>query len=178
MHLFKLLANNTLLLVLLLCLANTCTAVKMWIKRGFKHLVKISENISFICFRAVNHPEYPTVLQALDIENPVVANCLIDMRGIETILLIKVRHFSICLRCLPTTFIAVWSPFNAFWFLPQNARDARRVMQGGHPPHNCREAFTREGDQVYYNRYYSSDQHRATYLSRDVEEDIRYEVLT
>ncbi|XDV26904.1 hypothetical protein PO909_030524, partial [Leuciscus waleckii] len=26
--------------------------------------------------RAVNHPEYPSVLQALDIENPVVANCL------------------------------------------------------------------------------------------------------
>lgn len=47
-------------------------------------------------------------------------------------------------------------------------------MQGGHPPHNCREAFTREGDQVYNNRYYSSDQHRALYLSRDVEEDIRY----
>lgn len=48
-------------------------------------------------------------------------------------------------------------------------------MQGGHPPQNCREAFTREGDQVYNNRYYSSDQHRALYLSRDVEEDIRYE---
>ncbi|XP_051552913.1 structural maintenance of chromosomes protein 6-like [Myxocyprinus asiaticus] len=94
--------------------------------------------------RAVNHSEYPSVLQALDIENPVVANCLIDMRGIETILLIK------------------------------NSKDARRVMQGGHPPHNCREAFTREGDQVFYNRYYSSEQHRALYLSKDVEEEIRH----
>uniref|UniRef100_A0A673JTM7 Structural maintenance of chromosomes protein 6 n=1 Tax=Sinocyclocheilus rhinocerous TaxID=307959 RepID=A0A673JTM7_9TELE len=95
--------------------------------------------------RAVNHHEYPTVLQALDIENPVVANCLIDMRGIETILLIK------------------------------NAKDARRVMQSEDRPRNCREAFTREGDQVYYNRYYSSEQNRALYLSRDVEEEIRSE---
>ncbi|XP_058603859.1 structural maintenance of chromosomes protein 6-like [Onychostoma macrolepis] len=94
--------------------------------------------------RAVNHQEYPTVLQALEIENPVVANCLIDMRGIETILLIK------------------------------NAKDARRVMQGVERPYNCREAFTREGDQVFSNRYYSSEQSRAQYLSRDVEEDIRH----
>ncbi|RXN13962.1 structural maintenance of chromosomes 6 [Labeo rohita] len=93
---------------------------------------------------AVSHPEYPTVLQALDIENPVVANCLIDMRGIEAILLIK------------------------------NAKDARRVMQCGDRPRNCREAFTREGDQVFYNRYYSSEQNRAQYLSRDVEEEIRH----
>ncbi|XDV26907.1 hypothetical protein PO909_030526 [Leuciscus waleckii] len=94
--------------------------------------------------RAVNHPEYPSVLQALDIENPVVANCLIDMRGIETILLIK------------------------------NSKDARRVMMSGHPPRNCREAYTQEGDQVYYNRYYSCDQNRALYLSKDVEEEIRH----
>lgn len=94
--------------------------------------------------RAVNHPDYPTVLQALDIENPVVANCLIDMRGIETILLIK------------------------------NSKEARRVMQSGHPPRNCREAFTGEGDQVYNNRYYSSEQTRARYLSKDVEEEIRH----
>ncbi|XP_059358366.1 structural maintenance of chromosomes protein 6-like [Carassius carassius] len=94
--------------------------------------------------RAVNHHEYPSVLKALDIENPVVANCLIDMRGIETILLIK------------------------------NAKDARRVMQSEDRPRNCREAFTREGDQVYYNRYYSSEQNRALYLSGDVEEEIRH----
>uniref|UniRef100_A0A671LSS2 Structural maintenance of chromosomes protein 6 n=1 Tax=Sinocyclocheilus anshuiensis TaxID=1608454 RepID=A0A671LSS2_9TELE len=95
--------------------------------------------------RAVDHPEYPTVLQALDIENSVVANCLIDMRGIETILLIK------------------------------NAKDARKVMQSVNRPRNCMEAFTREGDQVYYNRYYSSEQDRVRYLSKDVEEEIRFE---
>ncbi|XP_067219479.1 structural maintenance of chromosomes protein 6-like [Chanodichthys erythropterus] len=94
--------------------------------------------------RAVNHPQYPSVLQALEIENPVVANCLIGMRGIETILLIK------------------------------NAAEARRVMQGEHPPHNCREAFTIEGDQVYNDRYYSSGQNRAQYLTKDVEEEIRH----
>uniref|UniRef100_A0A8C2CYS4 Structural maintenance of chromosomes protein 6 n=1 Tax=Cyprinus carpio TaxID=7962 RepID=A0A8C2CYS4_CYPCA len=94
--------------------------------------------------RAVYHPEYPTVLQSLDIENPVVANCLIDMRGIETILLIK------------------------------NAKDARRVMQSVNRPRNCMEAFTREGDQVYYNRYYSSEQDRVRYLSKDIEEEIRH----
>ncbi|KAK1889292.1 Structural maintenance of chromosomes protein 6 [Dissostichus eleginoides] len=53
--------------------------------------------------RAVNHPEYPSVLQSLEIEDPVVANCLIDQRGIESILLIK------------------------------SQTDARRVMQGTPP---------------------------------------------
>ncbi|KAF3849881.1 hypothetical protein F7725_019600 [Dissostichus mawsoni] len=52
---------------------------------------------------AVNHPEYPSVLQSLEIEDPVVANCLIDQRGIESILLIK------------------------------SQTDARRVMQGTPP---------------------------------------------
>ncbi|KAI5620328.1 structural maintenance of chromosomes protein 6, partial [Silurus asotus] len=93
--------------------------------------------------RAVNHPKYPSVLQVLHIENPVVTNCLIDMRGIETILLIK------------------------------SNKDARTVMQEGRPPLNCKEAFTCEGDQVYYNRYYSSDHHRARYLNQDVEQEIR-----
>ncbi|XP_062860164.1 structural maintenance of chromosomes protein 6-like isoform X2 [Trichomycterus rosablanca] len=96
-----------------------------------------------ISSRAVNHSKYPTVLQALDIDNPVVANCLVDMRGVETILLIK------------------------------NNKDARRVMQGGHPPHNCKEAFTCEGDQVYCNRYYSSERQRARYLKHDLEQEIR-----
>uniref|UniRef100_A0AAY4BGW6 Structural maintenance of chromosomes protein 6 n=1 Tax=Denticeps clupeoides TaxID=299321 RepID=A0AAY4BGW6_9TELE len=93
--------------------------------------------------RAVHHPEFPTVLQVLEIDDPVVSNCLIDMRGIETILLIKGK------------------------------KEARRVMQSGHPPQNCREAFTKEGDQVYANRYYSSDVQRALYLSGDLEEEIR-----
>uniref|UniRef100_A0A9J7YNQ5 Structural maintenance of chromosomes protein 6 n=1 Tax=Cyprinus carpio carpio TaxID=630221 RepID=A0A9J7YNQ5_CYPCA len=106
---------------------------------------KFTNTVYDVRGRAVDHDDYPTVLKALEIENPVVANCLIDMRGIETILLIK------------------------------NAKDARRVMQSEARPRNCREAFTREGDQVYYNRYYSSEQNRALYLSGDVEEEIRFE---
>lgn len=46
--------------------------------------------VVFVCVREVSHPEYPSVLQALEIEDPVVANCLIDQRAIECILLIKV----------------------------------------------------------------------------------------
>lgn len=44
-----------------------------------------------VFFRGVFHPEFPSVLTALEIDHAVVANCLIDVRGIETILLIKVR---------------------------------------------------------------------------------------
>ncbi|XP_018430897.1 PREDICTED: structural maintenance of chromosomes protein 6-like [Nanorana parkeri] len=71
--------------------------------------------------RAVCHPLYPTVLTAIEIDNPVAANCLIDMRGIETVLLIK------------------------------NNSEARDVMQRRQPPRNCREAFTADGDQVFKN---------------------------
>ncbi|XP_071773846.1 structural maintenance of chromosomes protein 6 isoform X1 [Centroberyx gerrardi] len=94
--------------------------------------------------RAVNHPDYPSVLQALEIEDPVVANCLIDQRGIECVLLIK------------------------------NRTAARRLMMGSNPPKNCSQAFSMDGDQIYNNRSYSSDQNRANYLSGDVEEEIRH----
>ncbi|NXT12484.1 SMC6 protein, partial [Prunella fulvescens] len=93
--------------------------------------------------RAVHHPEFPSVLTALEIDNPVVANCLIDMRGIETVLLIK------------------------------SSRRAREVMQCNRPPRNCKEAFTAEGDQVFERRYYSSNYVRPKFLSQDVEAEIR-----
>ncbi|NXB80389.1 SMC6 protein, partial [Donacobius atricapilla] len=94
--------------------------------------------------RAVHHPEFPSVLTALEIDNPVVANCLIDMRGIETVLLIK------------------------------NSRRAREVMQCNRPPKNCKEAFTAEGDQVFERRYYSSNFVRPKFLSQDVEAEISH----
>ncbi|XP_063280660.1 structural maintenance of chromosomes protein 6 [Prinia subflava] len=94
--------------------------------------------------RAVHHPEFPSVLTALEIDNPVVANCLIDMRGIETVLLIK------------------------------SSRRAREVMQCNRPPKNCREAFTAEGDQVFERRYYSSNFVRPKFLSQDVEAEISH----
>ncbi|KAL6095967.1 smc6 [Pungitius sinensis] len=94
--------------------------------------------------RAVNHPEHPSVLQALEIEDSVVANCLIDQRNIESILLIK------------------------------NRTEARRIMQGRNPPQHCNQAFSKEGDQIFTNRNYTAEQTRANYLSGDVEEEIRH----
>ncbi|XP_040016295.2 structural maintenance of chromosomes protein 6 [Gasterosteus aculeatus] len=94
--------------------------------------------------RAVNHPDHPSVLQALEIEDPVVANCLIDQRGIESILLIK------------------------------NRTEARRIMQSRNPPQHCSQAFSKEGDQIFSNRNYTAEQTRANYLSGDVEEEIRH----
>uniref|UniRef100_A0A3Q4MY90 Structural maintenance of chromosomes protein 6 n=1 Tax=Neolamprologus brichardi TaxID=32507 RepID=A0A3Q4MY90_NEOBR len=96
------------------------------------------------CVRAVSHPSYPSVLQALEIEDPVVANCLIDQKGIESILLIK------------------------------NRTEARRVMQSKSPPANCIHAFSKDGDQIFANRSYAAEQTRANYLSGDVEEEIRH----
>ncbi|XP_006880787.1 PREDICTED: structural maintenance of chromosomes protein 6 [Elephantulus edwardii] len=94
--------------------------------------------------RAAYHPDFPTVLTALEIDNAVVANSLIDMRGIETVLLIK------------------------------NNSVARAVMQSQKPPKNCREAFTAEGDQVFPGRYYSSEYTRPKFLSRDVDSEISH----
>uniref|UniRef100_A0A8D0GAF5 Structural maintenance of chromosomes protein 6 n=1 Tax=Sphenodon punctatus TaxID=8508 RepID=A0A8D0GAF5_SPHPU len=94
--------------------------------------------------RAVDHPEFPSILAALEIDNAVVANCLIDMRNIESILLIKKNDV------------------------------ARKVMQKNQPPRNCKEAFTADGDQVFQSRYYSSDYTRPRFLSRDVEADISH----
>ncbi|NXD68852.1 SMC6 protein, partial [Eolophus roseicapillus] len=104
---------------------------------------KFQNTVYDVRHRGVHHPEFPSVLTALDIDHAVVANCLIDVRGIETILLIK------------------------------SSRKAREVMQFNRPPKNCREAFTAEGDQVFERRYYSSAYVRPKFLSKDVEAEIR-----
>uniref|UniRef100_A0A8C4NYP3 Structural maintenance of chromosomes protein 6 n=1 Tax=Dicentrarchus labrax TaxID=13489 RepID=A0A8C4NYP3_DICLA len=101
-----------------------------------------SEKVYNIHGRKAYHPEYPSVLDTIIASNPVIINCLIDMRGIESILIIRVNK-------------------------------ARKVMQQGRPPKNCREAFTVEGDQVYPNRYYTSDFSMAKYLGGDLEAEIR-----
>ncbi|TKS86990.1 Structural maintenance of chromosomes protein 6 [Collichthys lucidus] len=101
-----------------------------------------SEKVYNIHGRKANHPEYPSVLDTITASNPVIINCLIDMRGIESILIIKEKD------------------------------KARKVMQQGRPPKNCREAFTIEGDQVYPNRYYTSDFSMAKYLGGDLETEI------
>jgi len=49
--------------------------------------------------RKADHPEYPSVLDIITAPSPVVINCLIDMRGIESILIIKVSAgFRACSR--------------------------------------------------------------------------------
>uniref|UniRef100_A0A8C5WRU0 Structural maintenance of chromosomes protein 6 n=1 Tax=Laticauda laticaudata TaxID=8630 RepID=A0A8C5WRU0_LATLA len=105
-------------------------------------VTRFQNNVYDVKSRAVFHPNFPTVLTALDIDNSVVANCLIDMRSIETVLLIKSNY------------------------------EARRVMQHNKPPKYCKEAFTADGDQVFEERYYSSENRGPRFLSRDVEADI------
>ncbi|XP_063764791.1 structural maintenance of chromosomes protein 6 isoform X2 [Eleginops maclovinus] len=92
--------------------------------------------------RKAVHAEYPSVLDILTATSSVIINCLIDMRGIESVLIIKEKDV------------------------------ARRVMQQSRPPKNCREAFTAEGDQVFPNRYYTSDFSVAKYLGGDLETEI------
>lgn len=52
--------------------------------------------LSMFCFHSVlfhrkaYHPEYPSVMDIITATSPVIINCLIDMRGIESILIIKV----------------------------------------------------------------------------------------
>uniref|UniRef100_A0A663MQI9 Structural maintenance of chromosomes protein 6 n=1 Tax=Athene cunicularia TaxID=194338 RepID=A0A663MQI9_ATHCN len=106
---------------------------------------KFQKDVYDVRHRGVHHPEFPSVLTALEIDHAVVANCLIDVRGIEKILLIKSSH------------------------------KAREVMQLNRPPQNCREAFTAEGDQVFERRYYSSNYFRPKFLSKDIEAEIRLE---
>ncbi|XP_022097064.1 structural maintenance of chromosomes protein 6-like [Acanthaster planci] len=59
--------------------------------------------------------------------------------------------------------------------LVESSQDARNLLRL-QTPHNCREAFTLSGDQVYAGRdqrYYSNRYTKARVLRGDVEEDIR-----
>ncbi|XP_054035855.1 structural maintenance of chromosomes protein 6 [Dryobates pubescens] len=105
---------------------------------------KFQNKVYDVKHRAVCHPEFPSVLTALEVDHPMVANCLIDVRSIETVLLIKSSH------------------------------KAREVMQHNRPPKNCKEAFTAEGDQVFERRYYSSNYLRPKFLSQDLEAEISH----
>ncbi|CAC5418017.1 SMC6 [Mytilus coruscus] len=93
--------------------------------------------------------EFPAVIDVLNIEDPVIANCLIDQRNIELILLIADRKRA----------TQVMDP----------------ELRPG-PPKNCREAFTLSGDQLFCFpslRHYSCNYDRATFLTANVEEDIQ-----
>uniref|UniRef100_A0A4X2JLE1 Structural maintenance of chromosomes 6 n=1 Tax=Vombatus ursinus TaxID=29139 RepID=A0A4X2JLE1_VOMUR len=84
--------------------------------------------------RTAYHPEFPTVLTALEIDKTVVVNTLIDMRGIESVLLIKSNSLAL------------------------------KVMQAQEPPKNCSKVLTACGDVVFENHYYSCGESRPTYL--------------
>ncbi|XP_041357126.1 structural maintenance of chromosomes protein 6-like isoform X2 [Gigantopelta aegis] len=88
--------------------------------------------------------KHPTVLDMIDVDDPVVANILIDQRGIESVILIG------------------------------DNKEARKLMQHS-PPQNCREAFTKAGDQLFSSptfRYYSSNSDKANLLMANVEDEI------
>lgn len=51
--------------------------------------LKVTFSFLFDCRKAF-HPEYPTILDTITATDPVILNCLIDMKGIESILVIKV----------------------------------------------------------------------------------------
>lgn len=67
----------------------------------------------FFFFSGVHHPEFPSVLTALEIDGAAVANCLINVRGIEKVLLIKVR-LSTPYRLLKESIIFLYSKYSTF----------------------------------------------------------------
>ncbi|WAR24321.1 SMC6-like protein [Mya arenaria] len=96
--------------------------------------------------KGADNSQFPSVLDMVQSDDPMVYNTMIDMRTIECVLLIE------------------------------DGKTARQVMDPSkRPPRNAREAFTKQGDQVYCAptfRYYSSSQDKARLLTSNVEEDI------
>lgn len=89
------------------------------------------------------HPTFSSVLDLLQINDPVIANCLIDMAGIESILVI------------PKT------------------QDALRTMQHSRPPINCTKSFTGNGDEVFADRFYSNQKDAVSrFLKVNVDHEI------
>ncbi|XP_068965461.1 structural maintenance of chromosomes protein 6 isoform X1 [Bombus flavifrons] len=70
---------------------------------------------------------YPNLLDAMDISDPVVANCLIDQREVECILLI-----------------------------PSSKEAAEIMSKASKVPQNCKRAFTQRGDTFYPDPQYRS----------------------
>lgn len=70
---------------------------------------------------------YPNLLDAMDISDPVIANCLIDQREVECILLI-----------------------------PSSKEAAEIMSKASKVPRNCKRAFTQQGDTFYPDPQYRS----------------------
>jgi chromosome segregation ATPase len=91
-------------------------------------------------------PDCVGLYDALDIEDPVVANCIVDQAAIEGILLI-----------------------------PNNDRAMQLLSSQANVPKNCRQGVTITGDKYYPDpnyKTYGSRYHRAQYLQVDTKEHI------
>ncbi|XP_002122639.2 structural maintenance of chromosomes protein 6 [Ciona intestinalis] len=107
------------------------------------YTMKFSNQVYNVSHGRVIHPLFSSVLDLLVINDPVVANCLIDLGGIETILVI-----------------------------PEN-KDALSTIQHYAPPKNCTKAYTKLGDEVFVDRWYSNRDSTSRFLRADVEEEVR-----
>ena len=87
-----------------------------------------------------------SLYDALEIEDPVVSNCIVDQTGMEGILLI-----------------------------PSNDRAMELLSHAVNVPRNCRQGVTVGGDKYYPDpnyKTYGSRYHRAQYLQVDTKEHI------
>lgn len=74
-------------------------------------------NVQQHCTRS---PDYPSLLEMMEISDPVIANCLIDQREIECVLLI-----------------------------PSSDQACKVMCSAQYVPHNCKRAFTQQGDLFF-----------------------------
>ena len=96
-----------------------------------------------VSLERVRHPKFSSVLDLLNINDPVVTNFLIDIAMIEKVLVI------------PET------------------KDALKTMQNGRPPQNCIKAYSKVGDEILPDAYYSNQNEPVSrYLQANVEGEI------
>ena len=107
------------------------------------YTMKFSDHMYNVSKDKVVHPTFHSVLDLLNIEDPVVVNFLIDISRIEKVLVI------------PET------------------KDALETLQGNHPPKNCYKAYTKIGDEILQDAYYSNP---ADPVSRYLQADVQGEV--
>lgn len=107
------------------------------------YTMKFASSVYDVCNGKVSHPSFDSVLDLLNIPDPVVANFLIDIGHIEKLLVI----------C--------------------EAQEAIRTMQHGRAPQNCLKAYTKIGDEILPEAYYSNPGEPVSrYLQADLEDEI------
>ena len=104
------------------------------------YTMKFSEHMYDVSNHKVIHPVYFSVLDLLKIDDVVIHNFLVDVSEIETVLII------------PET------------------KDALQTMQESIPPKNCTKAYTKIGDEVLQDAYYSN---HANPVSRFLDVDVQ-----